>query len=435
MNWRSLIPQGKFAKNVGILAGGTAISQALLILSTPILTRIFSPEEFGVYSVYLSILAMLVVVGSLLYEMAIPLPKSNEVAINIVALCIILIIIFGFIHMVVFILFAPTIAALLNTPSIENYLWMIPIAFIGGAVFHVVHFWCIRKEQFKFISITKLSQSSVQIISQISLGLFKLGQLGLLIGDVIGRLIAGLTITILSFKKEKEVLSNISWQSIKQNAKRYREFPLLSSGSVVLNSVSLQIPVILLTASYGPYVVGLYVLAQRILGLPISIIGSAVAEVYLSEASKIKKSNPRAIRKLFWKTTTSISLLSVIFITIIALVAPHIFSFVFGEQWKEAGVYVQLLAIMYFFQFISAPIGSNIPVFERQDLHLIREVLRLILLIVTFWYVNWANVSATFAIILLSLAGSIGYLIHSLFSWYAMEKHFSLLGKEHKNED
>jgi O-antigen/teichoic acid export membrane protein len=435
MNWKFLVPRGKFAKNVSILAGGTAFSQAIIIVTTPILTRIFSPEEFGVYSVFLAILSIIVVVGSLLYEMAIPLPKTNEEAINILSLCVILILAFATIHLIIILLFSHSIASFLKTPALENYLWLIPIAFVGGGLFHIVHYWSIRTEQFKSISIAKLSQSTIQIISQITLGLMKFGKLGLLIGDVIGRLIAGITISILSFKNEKEILKEVSWIKIKESAIRYRKFPLLSSGSSVLNSISLQLPALVLTACYGPYVVGLYVLAQRVLGLPISIVGSAVSEVYLSEASKIDKTNKSALRKLFWKTLKTMSLLSALFITFIAMVAPLIFAFVFGIEWKEAGVYLQLLAIMYFFQFISAPIGSNIPIFERQDFHLYRELIRILLLILTFWYVNWANLSATGAILMLSGAGTIGYIIHSLFSWYAMERHFSLYSKEQKNED
>ncbi|OZM57483.1 hypothetical protein CIB95_08495 [Lottiidibacillus patelloidae] len=436
MKWKNLIPKGKFAKNVGVLAGGTAFSQLIIILSTPILTRIYSPEEFGVYSVYLSILSILVVIGSLLYEMAIPLPlpNNNKEAINVLALCFILILLFSILHFSIFTLFAENIAYFLNTPTLAGALWLIPIAFIGGSTFQAVHYWSIRTETFKNISITKLNQSTIQVLSQIILGFNKLGKTGLLIGDVIGRLVAGITITILSFRHEKALLKEVSWHQIRKTASRYRRFPMLSSGSALLNSVSLQLPALLLTAFYGPIVVGLYILAQRILGLPIAIIGGAVSEVYLAEASKINKSDERAIRHLFWKTFKSIALISVVFITTLAVFAPPLFAFVFGDEWKQAGVYLQLLAIMYFFQFVSAPVGSNIPVFERQDFHLYREVIRILLLLITLVFANWLNVTATTAILMLSIAGTFGYIIHTFFSWYAMERHFSLKNKEQNNE-
>jgi O-antigen/teichoic acid export membrane protein len=424
MNWKSLIPKGKFAKNVGVLAGGTAFAQALLVLSTPILTRIFTPEDFGVYSVYLALLSILVVIASFLYEMAIPLPEKKVDAANVLMLCIILVFTMAIIHFVILTSFSLSIAALLNTPSLSEFLWLIPIAFLGGGIFQAVHYWSIRNETFFAVSLTKLSQSTSQILLQVILGLMKFVKSGLLIGDAIGRVVAGVTISILALRHEKEVLKQVTWEGIKSAAKRYKRFPLLSSGSSLLNSLSLQLPALLLTAFFGPYVVGLYVLAQRILGLPVAIIGGAVSEVYLSEASKIEKTDMASFRTLFWKSVKSMGLIALVFIIGISTIAPPLFSVIFGEEWHEAGVYLQLLAVMYFFQFVSAPIGANIPVFERQDFHLYREIIRILLLSTALFLASWYEVSATVAIFMLSISGTIGYIIHSFFSWRAMEQHF-----------
>lgn len=427
---KRLFPRGGFTRSVTILAGGTALGQAIVVLSSPILTHFYSPSEFGVLTVYISVLSLLTVVGSLRYEAAIPLPDEKENAAQLLGLCLLLVLCGSLVTGGIVWLLDDEIVQWTHAPLLKPYLWMLPLSMLGAGGYQALNYWAVRKKAFHQVARTKLSQSIGQVGTQTVLGSLQASAFGLLAGDVIGRIAGSGRLARLAWHDDKTELCQISFSGMKRMAKRYRNFPLLSCGSVLLNTLGTQMTPLMLTALYGPADVGWYMLADRVLGLPLSLIGNAVSQVYLSEAANMVNGNLQGLKRLFWKTVQNMFLLGLPMVGLIALLAPTLFGFVFGDSWGESGVYLQEMAPMFLLQFVSIPLGTNLIVLERNDLHLLREIIRILLVATAMFVAKSFRSEPEYAILYFSIAGTIGYLVHAFFSWLAMKHHQNLRAKE-----
>lgn len=370
-----------FVRNVAVLAGGAALGQGLAVLASPLLTRLYTPVSFGVLAAYTSIFSILVVVASLRYEQAIPLPEDDETAANLLVLSLGIVLGVSALAGLAVWLGGEQIARWANTPALRPYLWLLPLGLLGAGVYLVFNYWAVRKQAFGRIAQTKLSQSVGMVVTQVGLGLLKLDPAGLLVGDVVGRVSGSGSLTVLSWRQDGGLLKRVSARGLRRAASRYRRFPLLSSGSVLLNTAGLQLPPLLMVAFYGPQIGGWFALGQRVIGVPMALVGQAVAQVYLREASRLALESSGTLYRLFFKTAQRLLLVGGVPIAVLAAIGPWLFALVFGENWHEAGMYVQLLTAMFVAQFVVVPLSPTLNVLERQDLQLVWDAARLVLVV------------------------------------------------------
>jgi O-antigen/teichoic acid export membrane protein len=416
------LPEGAFARNVAVLAGGTAFAQALVVLTSPLLTRLYAPQDFGALMVYTSVLAVVMVLAALLYEMAIPLPEDEETATNLLGLSLLCVTLVSVLTALAVWAFGDWFAHRMNVPELRPWLWLLPASLFGGGVYLVLNSWALRKKAFTPIAHTKFTQSLALTATQIGLGFGKIGLAGLVIGDAIGRMAGSGTLARRGGGVRREVFSQVTWDGMKGVAVRYRRFPLLTGPATLLNYLGLQVPVLLLTLLYGPHVVGWYALGQRVFGLPVQVIGSAVTSVYFSEAARMAQEEPGRLPTLFWQTIRKLFWIGLPFLVVAVVAAPWAFSLVFGREWEEAGVYVRALAGMFLFQFLAQGISSTLVVLERQDLLLLREGVRIGLLTCALLLSQWLDASAFGAIVLFSAAGALAYVGYTAFAWLAIRR-------------
>lgn len=411
---RDALQESHFVRSVAVLAGGTAAGQAIVVLSSPILTRLYTPEDFGVLAVYVSILSILVVVASLRYELAIPLPKHDDIAANLLVFSLAIVFGVGMLSGVVVWLFGDQLVSWTNAPAMKPYLWLLPLSLVGAGTYQVLNYWAIRRRAFFHVARTRLYQGVAQVFTQVLLGLTKFGPGGLLLGDVVGRAGGSGTLAALAFKRDAELFKRISIGGIKLAAVRYRRFPLLSSGSSLLNSAGLQLPAILLAAFYGPQVAGWFALGQRVVGVPAVLIGRAVAQVYIGEAARFARESPAELHRLFSATAKRLFFVGIVPIALLMLGGPLFFELVFGANWSEAGNYLRILGAMFLVQFVVAPLSQTLNVLERQDLQLVWDAGRLVLVVGTIVAAYLLDFPAAVAIAVYGVGMILAYL--SLFS-------------------
>lgn len=176
---RRLLPKNTFARSVSVLVGGTFSAQLLLVLTAPLLTRLYSPEDFGLLAVYASLLALIGVISSLRYELAIPLPEDDGEAANVAVLCLILVVISTILTGVLVLLMGSAIAAALGVPTLAGYLWLLPVGVLLTGFYSVFNYWAVRTKRFTTIAGTKLRQAIATLAIQ--LAAFKLGGIALLL--------------------------------------------------------------------------------------------------------------------------------------------------------------------------------------------------------------------------------------------------------------
>jgi len=150
-------------------------------------------------------------------------------------------------------------------------------------------------------------------------------------------------------------------------------------------------------------------------------VAGAVAQVFMAESAQLAREEPEELRRLYRATTLSLARTAFLPAILLAVAAPILAGPVFGSAWQQAGIFVAILAPMYYLTFVATATGDVLSVLERQDLHLGRELLRFFLLASPIVVAARLGLSPTLAIVLLSASGCVMYGIYGLFSWHAIE--------------
>lgn len=404
------VPRKKtsFASDVFTLVSGTTFAQILTILATPILTRLYGPEDFGLSALFLSITGIIGIIICLRYELSIMLPKSDEEAANLLGLSFVIALTLSIIT-IPFIWFGKhSIQNILKAPQLGTYLWLVPLFIFVSGIFLALEYWNSRTKHYKRLSVAKVVRSIAVTGTQIGAGFSGYATGGSLISaSLVGQSVSTLILGSQIWKNDKSLfLRSISLKKILEVLKRYRKFPLVDSWSALLNTISWQMPIFLLSYFFSPVVVGFYSLGFRLLQLPMSFIGSSISQVFFQRASEAKTEG--TLSSLVENVFRSLVIIGMFPILTMAIVGSDVFSVIFGEVWTEAGVFTQILSIWAFVWFISSPLSTLWIVFEEQEFGLKITSINLITRIVSLW-VGGVLGSARISLLLFSLSGVLVY--------------------------
>jgi O-antigen/teichoic acid export membrane protein len=283
----------KFLRATGALVGGTAAAQGLGLLALPLLTRFYRPEDFSVLAGYVAILTMASTVAGMRFDTAIPLPEDDDTAKNLLTLALTSIAAIVIIAVLLIYFTGPFLAQAMGRPEIEPYLWLVPFGIGLTAVYTAFQYMATRSKAFPLIARTKLTQAFTGLCAQIGLGWMGVAPLGLLLGHA---LMSGAGVVALARKSRRggDYAATVSRQSLWRTAKTYRRFPQYSVAEELANNAGIQLPILLITAMLVGPEGGLLFLAMRAIGMPLSIVGNAVAQVYYSEAAQYARTGTLA---------------------------------------------------------------------------------------------------------------------------------------------
>jgi O-antigen/teichoic acid export membrane protein len=397
-------------KGVFVIGSGTALAQAIGIASTPIITRLYNPADFGLLGIYSSILTILLVITSVRYEFAIPIPKNSSRAANILVLCIVIILGTTGLLSISFLLAGSKIMGMLGLADLVPYLWLIVIGFFGGGIYQTLRYWAIRQRDYPRITRTVFNQSLGGSLSKILFGLLSFGPPGLILGHIISNVAGIYTFIMAIMEKDRDEFRDISVTEIRSVAREHRSFPMYSASASLLLAVSLQIPVFMLTVMYGLDVVGWYTLAYQMLALPISLIAGSMSLVFYGEAAKSARENPETLRHLYLDTTKRLALIGFPVVVIIAVAAPWLFPIVFGESWRGAGILCLPLALVAIPEFIISP-TNKLAVYGFNHWQLLFHIFRISLIAVGFYIAFVLSFSVVFTLILYGSIVAVTYIV------------------------
>lgn len=354
----------RFITNVLKLVSGSVIAQALGILLIPIITRLYTPGDYGVFQLFISISSIIVVISCLSYQMAIMLPKEDEDSVNIVALCFTLVLSTSIITGSIFIIFSRFIGDILNTPDLSQYLIFLPFfVFLNGS-FMVLNYWMIRRTQFGGVATANVTNSITTKVVQIGTGVSAASPLGLIVGLIAGYG-AALLIMIQRVRGDLTLFRSITPEKTKAVAIRYKRFPLLTSWSTVSNSLSLQITPLMLAAFFSPVIVGFYGMAYIVVSMPMSLIGHAIGQVFFQKASE-EKNRTGSVKTVVREVHHRLVSFGIFPMLVLMIIGEELFGFVLGAQWSFAGEYASILAPWLLFVFIASPLTTIFNVLEKQ---------------------------------------------------------------------
>ena len=360
MDLKNRLPKGGFLHNVLTLMTGTAIAQAIPILISPILTRLYSPGDFGMLALYTSVVSMIGVIVTARYEMAIMLPENDEDAVNLGALSLSIAVVISALTLLAVWYFNAPIARFLGKPDIAKWLYLVPIAVLTIGISQVLNYWSTRRNLYRRLAVARVAQSVANGSVNLGQGFASMGVSGLIVGNLAGQVLSAGVLIRQAWPDLLKYRSSVRWDRMRHNANVYQDFPKVNSLQAFVDILQSSGVVFLISSLFGGAVLGFYSFTLRILQAPFGLLGASVSQVFYQKASEIYK-NGGDLQVLVKKTILSLSAMALPIFLILGFFAPPLFGFVFGKEWREAGTYAQILVPWIFLNFIVSPI-SQVPI-------------------------------------------------------------------------
>lgn len=342
-----------FFKNVFTLAIGSVLSQCIVVASAPLLSRMYTPVDFGLLSLFTSLSVFLAVVSTGRYELVVPIPKSDHQARAVMHLILrIALSIALFYGLVVFVINRFSLTENLLFTSSAAYLIPVYIFLLG--CYSALGYWLQRKTNYKKLSLANAIQAISTVFFSLLLGYFNFLELGLILGLIFG--VFASSIFVLAHIKDdlkKTINSKLIWGM----AKQYSSFPKFQILSDLSLAATQQLVPLFISFLYSTEVLGYYSMGNRFLRLPVIVLASAVSSVFRNDIIAVQ-GNKVLEYNIFIKTFKRLAVVSVPVFFLLFWIMPWAFRVFFGQQWELSGEMAQILIFVILTEFIIIPLAS-----------------------------------------------------------------------------
>lgn len=389
-------------RNVGKLLSANIIAQVIGILVYPILTRMYAPEDFGLLNLFTSIGGILIILSTLEWYNAIVLPKREEEARAIVHLSLLLLVVLT-VLLILTIPFAKPIALLFKSPDLAMYYWLLPLYVGLTGVWNVLNYWYIRRKAYGRISGYQISQSLFSAGYKAGFGWLGFLKAGLLYSSVLSPLCSLIISMSLAAKKHLCSLFKWDWAECKIAAVAYANFPKYSAPRALLNNLSGNLPILMLSPTFGLTEVGFIGMALTLALMPIQVIVKSIYQVLYQHIVQ-RINNGQKIFSFLLKYIYTIAAITVPVFVILYIILPWLTSFLLGDAWRITGEYIRIF-LPWIMMIVLTSSTNFIPdIFGKQHTLLRVEIVYLILR-VSALLIGIYSASVTTALLLFSFAG------------------------------
>lgn len=416
----SALKHSDFVRSLLTLMTGTTIAAAIPVLCSPILTRIYTPEDIGIFAAIATVISILIPVITLRYDVALMLPKRHIDAGYIALLSLIIVILLTILSLV-FIILKP--AYLMNYLSVEDESGFIIIPFALGiaASANIYSALLNRQKKYRQLSQIKIYYAAFSTAIMILFGYFHANFIGLLYGFLLGWSIAGAYGLVKNLSLLRSSYRNFQFTHLRKLIKKYKKFPTFGTLGAFIGGVALNYHIILFAAFYTPEVVGLIFLVQRVLQNPLNIIRQAYSQVFFQKITTRKTMAHR--RKLYFQSFGLLSIISILCIIAVQLLPTNSMAFIFGEEWGQILPWMKVLVFWICIQFVPSTLSVTLSALNKENYIMILQILNITLVFLTFELANMQAFSAYETIIALTIAKSGFYFIYLLLSiWVLYQK-------------
>lgn len=412
-NYKEIV-SNEFYKNVFTLISATSAAQGLAFLIYPVLTRVYMREEHGIFSIYMSIIAITSIISTGKYELAVLLPKSDKRSINLVALSLFLTLVVSFFLLILIILFGKSFSHILGNNELRPWLYFVPISTLLVSIFQTLSLWANRHKRYRIMAGANMSQSVANSLIKVSsYGVFANAG-GLIIGTVVGQFVGIVGYIKDLIKKDRKILAEINPKEMLTCMREYKLFPKFSMLHYLVNNFSTSMPVFAISAWFSLAETGVYSLAFLMVYRPINILTVSFSHVFsqkvinkFNEGKEITGDVNRFIKRLIQ--------IAIIPFLIAGFFGPAVFPLIFGKEWAEAGRYMQILLPWMFCGYLASPLSFLPDMLARQKeamwIDILKFIVRLIAIVIGVYFSNIYIMLICFSIV------STLVTVYSLF-WY-----------------
>ncbi len=389
--------------HIGQLVGAGAIAQGIAFAISPLLTRIYTPADFGVLAQYAAVSAVLQAVAALRYDLTIPLAKDETLAVRSLALALVLSVASSIVVAAFLALGGAAQLSESRWAAASPVVWMLPLSVLGGGAYQSLAYFAARRSAFSEIARSKLVQSVGAGATQLSMGLAGLGAIGLALGQVMNSALGLFRLTTRLEVVSEMKRANVSFPKLYEIAKDKLGFAMTYSASAVINQVGLGVHLILVGGMYGFAAAGQLMLASRLMG-SVDLITGPIGQVYYARACEAHRADYAAFRRLFFRTSWQLLALGGTIAATMWILGPWIVTIVFGSAWGQAGLFLRYLSFFAFANVVCSPISMTLAVLEQPQIQLGWDVTRLALVSGAFVLAHHYHMSAVSAVLLFSVS-------------------------------
>ena len=409
--------ENEYNLNVTKLLSGTIVGNLLILTAMPFLSRLYYPEAFGTFQQFISFSSIFVIFSTLSFHSAIVLPKARQEVSAVV--CISLASLISITSIIIFSMGAlPTsFFNFLNADRVIAYKWFIPVIVFCTGLQLILENLMLQQKQFIKLSAFRVIRIGISQIGALILSLFFVDFLGLLLSYVLSFVIVSALLMI--YLKLKNIFKENSLSNLFEIFRKYIKFPLVDTPSMLINTISNEMPIFLLTIFHTPEKIGFYTVAFRLLRAPFSVLGSSFSEAYFQKGSEIYNSSKSELTPFFLSTIKKLILIGLVPCLVIFFFANKLVALYLGAEWTEVARIMQILTIWLFFEFIYNPVSTSFLITKRLEILLILNLL-LLLFRTAFMYIYKS--SSLQLITALSLTSAGFYLIYILSAFLTVKR-------------
>ncbi len=347
------------------LLSGSVIAQGIVFLITPILSRIYTNEMFGTFTLFSSLSLTISTVVALRYELSILLPKREKDAVSLLILSLFLTTVMSLIILVLVLFFHDFFNGLFHNGGLGNFIFLLPAGVFLHGIINTFTYWLNRQKSFKSISYVRINKSMTMSGVQLINGFSALQHFGLILGLIAGQFMAGFHFLFTSLHSIKVNARHISLTRIFYMARRYQKIPKYNTLLTFTNTLSNELPNILIPKYFGLAIGGQFGLSIRLIKTPVALISEAISQIFFNKATETYNNNPEGFHALVKQTYLKLFYLAISGFPLL-FVSTYFFEFILGSEWSEAGFYSRLLIPLLFLMFINTPITCLVVILGKQ---------------------------------------------------------------------
>jgi lipopolysaccharide exporter len=415
---------GRLGASVAVLAGGTALAQVLNVLASPILTRLYTPDELGRLGLYMAFVNVAVVGTSLRYDAGIVAARTPREAAYMTVIALVTVLPVSVLLSIGLLLLID--AALLGFQTLTaSACALVLVSLVVTGATSALRFWFVRQEAFGLLAGVLVWQNGVRSVAQVGLGMGGLGWPGLLLGDLAGRLIGVSRLFRVAWAALKHEVLPFDPMAAWEVVKHYRKLPFYDLPSSIIDTLAVSLTVPLVAQTYGAESAGYVALVLAVQTLPVGLLGGSVADVFHARMALYARSDTDRIVRFFLATSGVLLLLGIGPTVLLMVLAPAVFPWLFGPAWTTAGQLAAVMAPWALASLIVSPVSRVVVIFQAQELKLIYDLVALVGVVGPLLIGGALRFDLLEAIELLTLSQVAAYVLYFVVLLYVVRREYS----------
>lgn len=370
--------RGDFARHALVLGSGTALGQLIMVAVTPLLTRLYTPTDMGLFGLFANFLAVASVAATLRLDFAVATTSSPDSALRLLALSLLICPVASVaLSALLYVLIREDVFAYGLLP-----VWTVPLcaaALIATGCFVALRYWHVGRRDFRVVGRALVAQGFARAGASVLLGLPGTGWVGLALGDLAGRAFGIRRLWREAGTEFARARRSGTLGRLREQLWQARRFPLVVLPSSLVDALAAALPLPLIAWLFGPAAAGQFALVWRVAALPGGLVAASVGDVFHAHAARARDEGPDPSRRLLLDTMRMLGLLAILIYLPLCIVSPWVFGWIFGEPWREAGEMLRLLGPLWVTAMVVSPVSRLPVVLGRPGLKFVFDLCFLVL--------------------------------------------------------